>query len=137
MAERGSTKHGPAHDDEMRHDAEGLVRSGRSTHAEEWADPEPAGDDQPDVDYAPDETLVGGTPEGIDAASVADRSDVARYLPRDAFPATGQGLRAAAAASGAPDDVLAILDRLDGSDRKYGTVQEVWDAIGGGREERP
>lgn len=138
MTEPGSSKHGPLHDDEMKHDTEGLVRSGRSSHVEEWTDPEPAGEDQPDVDYAPDDTLVGGTPQGIDAASVAERSDLARYLSRDAFPGTSEALRASAASAGAPENILAMLDGLDGrSDRRYHTVQEVWDAVGGGHEERP
>jgi hypothetical protein len=135
MAERGSSKHGPLHDEELRHETEGLVRGGRSTHAEEWADPEPAGEDQPDVDYAPGESLTGGTPEGLDKQEVADRSDLARYLPRDAFPDTPAGLRERAASAGAPDRVLAVLDRLDGDTSS--TVQQVWDAAGGGREQRP
>jgi hypothetical protein len=39
--ERGSNKHGPRLDDELKHETEGLVRSGHPTHAEEWKEPEP------------------------------------------------------------------------------------------------
>ena len=37
--ERGSSKHGPRLDDEQKHETEGLVRGGGSTHAEEWKQP--------------------------------------------------------------------------------------------------
>jgi hypothetical protein len=47
-----STKHGPALDDDLKHETEGLVRGGHSTRAAEWNDPEPSGEDQPDADRA-------------------------------------------------------------------------------------
>jgi hypothetical protein len=43
--ERGSAKHGPLRDDELKKEVEGLVRSGRPTRAEEWHDPEPVEDE--------------------------------------------------------------------------------------------
>ncbi|WP_225726349.1 MULTISPECIES: hypothetical protein [unclassified Nocardia] len=43
--ERGNTKHGPAHDEELAHDLEGTLRGNRSSRAEEWKDPEPPADD--------------------------------------------------------------------------------------------
>ena len=43
----------------MKHELQGLPRSGRSTHTEEWHDPEPTADDDP--------ALAGGpvTPSGV------------------------------------------------------------------------
>ncbi|MGN6243781.1 MAG: hypothetical protein ACTHQ3_08910 [Motilibacteraceae bacterium] len=42
MAEqRGSDKHSARVDDQLEHELEGMQRAGRSTHAEEWKDPEP------------------------------------------------------------------------------------------------
>ena len=40
-----STKHSPREDDELKHELEGMMRAGRSTHAEEWKDPEPSGEE--------------------------------------------------------------------------------------------
>lgn len=45
--ERGSDKHGARLDDAMKAEVEGLVRSGKSTRADEFLDPEPPADDDP------------------------------------------------------------------------------------------
>ena len=50
--DRGSDKVSPREDEQRKHEVEGLIRSGRTTHAEEWKDPEPIGEDQPDADLA-------------------------------------------------------------------------------------
>ena len=42
-----STKHSARLDDQLQHEVEGMVRSGRSTHAQEWADPEPVAEGDP------------------------------------------------------------------------------------------
>jgi hypothetical protein len=47
--QRGSDTHGPRLDDEMAHEVEGMVRGNRPSRAEEWRDPEPAAEDDPDV----------------------------------------------------------------------------------------
>ncbi|WP_189056456.1 hypothetical protein [Longimycelium tulufanense] len=44
---RGSDKHGPRQDEQLKHDVEGLVRANRPTRAEEGRDPEPPADDEP------------------------------------------------------------------------------------------
>ncbi|MGW4718686.1 hypothetical protein [Nocardia sp. NPDC004260] len=43
--ERGNSKHGPVHDDELAHELEGTIRGNRSSRAEEWREPEPPADD--------------------------------------------------------------------------------------------
>src|SRR5947209_383886 len=75
--ERGSDKVSPRADDELKHQTQGLVRSGHTTHAEEWKDPEPIGEDQPDADLAPDGTLHGGTPAGMSADDVEGSAELA------------------------------------------------------------
>ncbi len=50
--ERGSAKHSPREDDELKHELSGTVRKNRSSRAEEWRDPEPPADDDPDVPTA-------------------------------------------------------------------------------------
>lgn len=131
--ERGSDKHGPREDEQLAHEVEGLLRSGHSTHAQEWKDPEPSGEDQPDADLVPHGSLEGGVPEGVTAADVEGRSELAGYLGKDVYPASGQALAERAAGNHAPDRVLAALSRLDPA-RTYANVAEVWQALGGGVE---
>ena len=69
-----STKHSPREDDELKHEIEGMIRSGRPTHAEEWNDPEPAAEGDPDVDASPTDTLTGGVPVGTTPDAVVARA---------------------------------------------------------------
>jgi Protein of unknown function (DUF2795) len=133
--ERGSDKHGARTDDALAGEVEGAMRGGHSTHAEEWKDPEPSGEDQPDVDLVPDGTLTGGTPEGVDSGDVEGRSELASYLGKEVYPATADALRAAAEGNQAPDRVLEQLASLPAG-RTYDNVQQVWEDLGGGREQR-
>lgn len=133
--ERGSDKHGPRVDEEMAHEVEGLLRAGRSTHAEEWKDPEPAGEDQPDVDRDPGGTLVGGTPEGMTEQDVETRSELAQALGKEVYPATGGRLVEVARERAATDRVIDLLRRLPAQD-SFQNVQEVWAALGGGTEQQ-
>ena len=128
--ERGSDKHGPRQDDELKHETEGLVRSGHSTHAEEWKDPEPAGEDQPDADRAPDSTLLGGTPNGMDGDDVEGRSELASYLGKDCYPMVRAQVIDLAMERQAPARVVDLVKRLP-SDREYHNVNEIWSAVGG------
>jgi hypothetical protein len=132
--EQGADKHSARLDDEMKHQTEGMVRAGRATRAEEWRDPEPSGEDEPDVDRAPDGTLTGGTPDGMTATDVELRSELASYLDRSTFPAVRTQLVDDALGNNAPDRVMDELRRLpDG--REYVNVNDVWAALGGGTEE--
>lgn len=128
--ERGSDKHGPMLDDALKHETEGLLRGGHTTHAEEWKDPEPAGEDQPGG-----AVMVGGTPAGVDADDVEGRSELARYLGPSCFPAAGEMLLEAAAMNGAPERVLNELRSLP-SGQEFVNVAEVWTRLGGGIEVR-
>ncbi len=46
---RESDKHGPLQDDELKNELEGTLRGNRPSRAEEWRDPEPPADDDPEV----------------------------------------------------------------------------------------
>ncbi|MFN2495413.1 MAG: hypothetical protein ABR608_05845 [Pseudonocardiaceae bacterium] len=48
--QRGSDKHSARQDDALAHDVEGMLRGTGPTHAEEWKDPEPPADDDPELD---------------------------------------------------------------------------------------
>jgi hypothetical protein len=50
--ERGSSKHSPREDDALKSDLRGTLQGNRSSRAEEWRDPEPPADDDPDVPTA-------------------------------------------------------------------------------------
>jgi hypothetical protein len=54
--ERGSSKHGPRHDEALDKDLQGMLGQGGG-HREEWLDPEPV-----DVDENTDESPVDGSP---------------------------------------------------------------------------
>jgi hypothetical protein len=128
-ASQRSTKHSPRLDEEMQQEVEGMVRSGRSTHAEEWTDPEPPAEGDPDVDSAPKGTLVGGTPVGMDADAVESRAELARWLDRADFPSTGPQLVEAARDHRAPDAVVAELERLPAGET-YERIGDVVRALG-------
>ena len=107
-----STKHSAREDDALAHEVEGMIRSGRSTHAEEWNDPEPTAEGDPDVDSSPADTLTGGVPVGMTPDAVVARAELARWLDRADFPSTGPDLVEAARDHRAPDAVADELSRL-------------------------
>jgi hypothetical protein len=49
VMERESAKFSPREDDQLKHELQGMLKGGGPTHAEEWADPEPPADDDPNV----------------------------------------------------------------------------------------
>jgi len=131
--DRGSDKVNPRLDEELKHETEGLVRSGHSTHAEEWKDPEPPGEDQPDADRAPDRTLLGGTPEGMEPDDVEGRSELASYLGKDCYPMVRAQVLDLVIDRHAPDRVIDLVRNLP-SDREFTNVNDIWTALGGGVE---
>jgi hypothetical protein len=131
--ERGSDKHSPMRDDELKHETEGLVRAGHGTHAEEWKDPEPSGEDQPDSDKMPDGTLHGGTPPGMTDEDVEGRAEIATYLGKGSYPMVREQIINLALDRQAPARVVDMVRRLP-SGREFHNVNEVWSAIGGNVE---
>ncbi len=131
--ERGSDKHGPRLDEALEREVEGLVRSGRSPRAEDWREPEPSGEDEPDADRVPDGTMTGGTPDGMTGDDVTGRTELAAVLGR-VYPADRSMLIAVAEENNATESVLAQLRALpDG--RQFENVNDVWTALGHGVEE--
>jgi hypothetical protein len=132
--ERGSNKHSARMDDALDAEVKGLVTAGHDTHAEEWKSAEPSGEDQPEVDLSGNGDLHGGVPDGMTEGDVEERSRLAAYLGKEVWPATGEQLVAVARARSAPDAVLARLGQLPAG-RVFDTLQEAWQALGGGVEE--
>jgi hypothetical protein len=133
--ERGSNKHGSRLDEQLAGEVEGTMRAGRTTHAEEWADPEAPGDDQPEVDRAPNTELTGGVPEGLTPEEVALRSELAAALQRSDFPAGREQLLEKAVERYATPRVLEELQRLP-AEQTFANIGEAWAALGHGHEEQ-
>ncbi len=132
--ERGNTTHGPNLDDEMRHEVQGRVQGAASPRGEDWHEPEPSGEDQPEADRLPDGHTAPGTPSGLTSEDVDGRTELGKYLPYRTFPADKARLLATAAEQDAPDTVMGELGRLPAS-TSYENVAEVWEALGHGRED--
>ena len=128
--DRGSDKLSPRADEERKHETQGLIRAGHSTHAEEWKDPEPIGEDQPDADLAPDGTLHGGTPAGMTGDDVEGRAELASYLGKDAYPMVREQILDLVIDNRAPDRVVALVRNLP-SGREFHNINEVWTVLGG------
>jgi len=79
--QRGSDRLSVHRDDEMKHELQGLLRSGHPTRTEEWHDPEPSADDDPEVANGP--VTPGRDPSSLDTV----RLELARALGRGDFPA--------------------------------------------------
>lgn len=133
--ERGSSKHGPIHDDELKHEVEGLVRGEGRSRVEEWRDPEPPGEDQPDVDAYPEGTLVGGVPPGMRPEDVEARSELASYLGPHVYPANRDKLLDRLRDQHAPDRLIDAVSALP-PDQEFRNVAEVAVALGLGVEQK-
>jgi uncharacterized protein DUF2795 len=128
--ERGSSKHSPRVDEEMEHEVEGMMRAERPTRAEEWKEPEPAGEDQPDPGVLGEpEDRQPAPPPGMTAEEVTLRSELGSHLTRAAFPADESGLLGHLIDTDAPDRLRDLVRRLP-SGRVFATVGEVFEALG-------
>ncbi|MEO3752092.1 DUF2795 domain-containing protein [Streptomyces sp. B6B3] len=117
--QRGSDRLGPRRDEEMKHELEGRLRSGHRTRAEEWHDPEPDAEDDPQVPAGP---APGGENQAL-------RSDLARYLGRTPFPARRADLLRTLGERHAPDPLVDQVRELPPRDT-YRNVQDVMVALG-------
>ncbi|WP_314174496.1 DUF2795 domain-containing protein [Streptomyces winkii] len=126
--QRGSDPLNVHRDDEAKKEMQGRIRSGHPTRAEEWDDPEPGADDDPEVTEHPVPVLGGAGQE--EAEDEALRSDLARHLGRGAFPADREGLKRALLDQYAPDFLVETVRELPKSRDTYGNVQEVMAALG-------
>ncbi|WP_030607848.1 DUF2795 domain-containing protein [Streptomyces fulvoviolaceus] len=116
--QRGSDRLSRHRDDEMKHELQGLLRSGHPTRTAEWHDPEPAAEDDPEVWGG---TVAPGRP-GATLETV--RLELARILGRGSFPATPPELAHALRHGNAPDVLVEAVEGLPPTER-YATVQEL------------
>ncbi|MFF4399011.1 DUF2795 domain-containing protein [Streptomyces sp. NPDC001480] len=120
--QRGSDRLSVHRDDEMKHELQGLLRSGHPTRTEEWHDPEPTAEDDPEVWGGP----VAPGRSGATLETV--RFELARILGRHAFPAGPADLARTLRRKNAPDAMIEAVARLPRQDQ-YTTVQELAEAL--------
>jgi hypothetical protein len=126
--QRGSDRLNVHRDDEAKREMQGRIRSGHPTRAEEWDDPEPGADDDPEVTERPVPVL--GAAAQAEAEDEALRSDLARHLGRSAFPADRDGLKRTLLDQYAPDSLVETVRELPKDGDSYANVQEVMVALG-------
>ena len=118
-----SNKHGSRLDEDLKRDTRGGEQARVPDATVDDEPPRARRDDVPepvgDVVYEPE---------------VDERSELARFVEPSVFPASRDDLLESAAGSFAPDRVMSRLRALP--DRRFGTVQEVWSALGGPAEHR-
>jgi hypothetical protein len=122
--ERGNAKHGPVRDEQLAHEAEGMVRGApQRAHGEEWRESEPLDEANPAA-VRPEATAPRPSGRDFDL-----RTELARILTRDAFPADRDTLTVLLTDSDAPQDLIDRVARLPGG-RRFGSTHEVLDALG-------
>jgi hypothetical protein len=127
-------KHGPRMDEELHHEVESLTRGAPvEARAEPEREQQGAADDEP----APDALIHSHEPSRAGALNhdeVELRSDLGRHLRLSDFPARPGRLAECLTERDAP---VALVERVAQlPDWEYETVEAVWEAMGGNREER-
>ncbi|MCX4585655.1 DUF2795 domain-containing protein [Streptomyces sp. NBC_01481] len=120
--QRGSDRLSVHKDEEMKHELQGLLRSGHPTRVEEWHDPEPGADDDPEI------ALGFVTTMGSLGPDEQLRIELARHLGRTAFPATRRELVHTLTARHAPDRLVDMVNRLP-AHHTYRTAHEIVSAL--------
>ncbi|MEE1941183.1 DUF2795 domain-containing protein [Streptomyces sp. TRM 70361] len=134
MATHGKNKTGSVRDDELKQEMEGELRAGRSTRMEEEHELQPSGEDQPDVDRAPNTTLTGGTPPGMNQNDVEVRSELARHLGKEIYPADRDTILETLRQNNAPDRLVDLAGRLPAG-QEFQNVQDIVQVLGLGVED--
>ncbi|TMK59322.1 MAG: DUF2795 domain-containing protein [Actinobacteria bacterium] len=132
--ERGSNLHTPRVDEELQDEVQSLITGAPvEARAEEGREKEGPADDEPTPESVIAE-IGEGTPTSLSHTEVVARSELARHLRPSIFPADRAAIVACAADEHAPPDLVAQIEAID--DETYANVQQVWEAMGGRREER-
>lgn len=135
MSEQEGGKYGPREDEALKREVRSELQANRATRAEEWLEPEPPGEDEPEATWAL-EGKLGGTPAGEDWDTIELRSDLASHLDRAAFPATKERLLQSLRSHQAQQRLLDLLAPL-AEDATFANVGAVLRALGLPVEHRP
>lgn len=126
--QRGNSKVGPRLDDELKHDTEGVVRGGHDSRAEEWRGSEPSAEDQPTVGMRPQASAQEGPPDGLSAAEVELRSELASYIGRAPYPMHRSDLLGLLAERHAPDVLVELVAGLP-EHVAVVNLQDLWERV--------
>jgi len=121
--DRESSKHGPHLDDEMAHETQDVVRSGHSTHTEEWRQPEPI------EELRPRRPVADGPPNAPSSEDIETRALLAQALGPGTFPADTETLRRRAEEVDLPAELTESLAGLPARQR-YVNVGDLARALG-------
>lgn len=121
--DRESSKHGPHLDDEMAHETQDVVRSGHSTHTEEWRQPEPI------EEIRPRRQVADGPGAGPSSEDLETRTLLAQTLGPGTFPADTETLRRRAEETGLPAELAQSIAGLPAGQR-YANVGDLARALG-------
>jgi hypothetical protein len=132
--ERRSDTHGPRLDDALEHEAASLTHGAPiESRADPGREMEGVTDDEPRPDVISESALDDEGP--LSRAAVRARSELAQHLRPSIFPARRDALVACAREEDAPVAMIQQLERLSAS-MSFANVEQVWEALGGHREER-
>jgi len=124
MSDRDSSKHSARLDDELKKELGSLTHgSPAESRKEEWREQEGAADGEREP------SSRTGDPSSLGPDNETARAELSRHLRLSVFPGDGAALIAEAERNDAPEAVLDALRRLP--DGTYGTVYDVWEALGG------
>jgi hypothetical protein len=127
VSEQFSGTHGPARDDAIKR----VEREEAQELAKEWPEPEDEGEEAgSDATWAPEGRFAGREWEAIEL-----RSDLARHLDRNVFPATRERLLEVLTGQFAEQRLLDLVSSLP-EGREYRTVGELARTLGLPTEER-
>jgi len=133
--ERQSNLHSARVDDELAHEVESLTRG---APVEARVDPDRAKEDAGDGEPTPEAVIAEPNdpiaPVALTHEEVRARSELAIHLLPSRFPMTRTEVIDCAIEQDAPEQLLDTLDRLP--EDNYANVEQVWEALGGRREER-
>jgi hypothetical protein len=125
-----SDKHGPRADEALAEAVEPMERGGPEVgRVEESRFSEPPGTGRP----PPDPAAAGERGGELTQLGVRARSELARHLEPQAFPADRDALLDSVRDRPGAEEVAEVLVRLP-EGRSFANVQEVWEALGGGAD---
>jgi hypothetical protein len=135
MSEQESGTHGARQDDALKREVHSELQAKRATRAEDWLEPEPPAEDEPEATWAP-AGRPGATPPGEDWETIELRSALAAHLERAAFPAAKQKLLDTLTAHQAEQRLFDLVSSVP-DDVTFANFGELARALGLPTEHRP
>jgi hypothetical protein len=115
----------------MQREVQGHTRGGPAgSRTTEWRDQEGVDEEAPSASWLPEGAHPQGTQPPLTGEEVEARSRLGRAIPRSVLPADRKALLAAVDRAEVPQDIRDALRARLPANRTYGTVYEIWEALG-------